>query len=320
MPGACRLLGVMFSRPFRFCAWLVATTAVALAQPEKTSSARDSRPIPAIEHVCIISVDGLRPDRALYASMPNLRGMLKNGSYSFWAKTTPNSITLPSHVSMLTGVSPRRHGIEWNSDLPLTRPIYPGVPTIFEVARAAGYSTALIAGKKKFNIFNEPGALTYADIPDGQSPNAAVSLAAARVIEDHKPDLIFIHFADVDATGHRYGWGSPEQLAAIEETDVRLGEILDAFKRAGISESTFIIVTADHGGTGRGHGPDDPRSRFIPWIASGPHVRAGFDLTQLADLDVHTEDSAATALYLLGIPLPSYLEGHPVRAAFDTAH
>ena len=40
---------------------------------------RPQRPIPAVEHVLIISIDGLRPDLALLADMPNLRGLLKQG-------------------------------------------------------------------------------------------------------------------------------------------------------------------------------------------------------------------------------------------------
>jgi arylsulfatase A-like enzyme len=129
--------------------------------------------------------------------------------------------------------------------------------------------------------------------------------------------LFFIHFPEVDNFGHKDGWGSPEQFAAIEQTDARLGEIFDALDRAQIRQSTFIIVTADHGGAGRTHGPDDFRSRYIPWIANGPGVHAGFDLTQIASLEVNTEDSAATALYLLGLNLPPYLDGKPVAVIFE---
>ncbi len=279
--------------------------------------AAPQRPYTDIEHVCIISVDGLRPDRALTADMPNLRALMKAGTYTFWAKTTPNAITLPSHVSMLTGVSPRKHGIEWNSDLPLTHPIYPGVPTIFELASRVGYSTAVIAGKVKFNILDKPGALSFRSIAKTDtSTNEDVLAGAQAIIEQHRPQLIFIHFPEVDNWGHAKGWGSPEQLAAIERTDHQIGEVLASLERAGMRASTLLIVTSDHGGAGRTHGPDDPRSRFIPWVIAGPHIRANFDLTQMADLEIRTEDTAATALYVLGIQIPPYFDGQPVVAAF----
>jgi Uncharacterized proteins of the AP superfamily len=278
------------------------------------------RPIPAVEHVLIISIDGLRPDRALWADMPVLRSMAKNGAYTFWARTTAVSITLPSHTSMLTGVTPRKHGVEWNSDLPLNEPVYPRVPTVFELAKNAGYTTALIAGKSKFSTLAKPGTVTWTAIPEAKNSSgshATVTAAAARIIEEHKPALIVVHYNEVDSTGHKYGWGSAEQFAKIEETDRELGHLLEALDRAGIRNSTTIIVSADHGGAGRTHGPDDARSRHIPWIASGAGVVKGIDLTQDADLQVDTEDTCVTACWLLGLPLLPYFDGKPVLSAFD---
>ena len=279
---------------------------------------KPQRPLPAIEHVVLISIDGLRPDRALLADMPTLRSMLKNGTYTFWAKTTAVAVTLPSHTSMLTGVIPYKHGIEWNHDLPLSEPVYPAVPTIFEMAVKSGYTTALIAGKSKFSALNKPGTVTYPVIPSAAGvSNEQVIDAAVKVIEAHKPDLIFIHFPDVDSTGHGKGWGSAEQLASIEKTDTQLAKVFAALDHVGIREKTFVLVTADHGGAGRSHGADDPRSRHIPWIVVGPGVRKNFDLTSFAALEVRTEDTCATACYLLGLPQRPYFDGHPVMAAFE---
>src|SRR3954471_10841755 len=101
------------------------------------------RPFPDVSHVVIISIDGMRPDRMLYANMPAVRRVLAKAAYSFWARTTAVAVTLPSHVSMLTGVTPQKHGITWNSDdLPFLETVYPKKPTIMEMARQSGYSTA----------------------------------------------------------------------------------------------------------------------------------------------------------------------------------
>ncbi|MFT3782322.1 MAG: ectonucleotide pyrophosphatase/phosphodiesterase [Nibricoccus sp.] len=280
--------------------------------------AKPQRPIPAVQHVLVISIDGLRPDRALLADMPNLRSMLKNGAYTFWAKTTAVSITLPSHTSMLTGVTPNKHGIEWNRDLPFKEPVYPNVPTLFEMASKAGYSAAMVAGKSKFSALAKPGTVNWVAVPDeGRSSNEAVLESAVKLIEAKKPDLLFVHFPDVDANGHAHGWGSREQFAAIEKTDRQLGELFAALDRAGIRQSTFIILSADHGGAGLTHGADDARSRHIPWIACGPGVRKNFDLTTSVSLEVRTEDTCATACYLLGLPQQPYFDGHPVMLAFE---
>lgn len=282
-------------------------------------AARPQRPIPAVEHVLIVSIDGLRPDSALLADMPNLRGLLRRGAYTFWAKTTAVSITLPSHVSMLTGVTPNKHGIEWNRELPFAEPVYTNVPTVFEMATKAGYTAAMVAGKSKFVALVRPGTLTWSWVPaEGvKTTNKTVTAQAIEMLEKHRPDLLMVHFPDVDAVGHAKGWGSPEQLVCIEKTDRQLGELLAALERAGLSASTFVLVTADHGGAGLSHGADDARSRHIPWIAVGPGVRKNFDLTGSASLEVRIEDTCATACYLLGLPQAPYFDGHPVLPAFE---
>jgi predicted AlkP superfamily pyrophosphatase or phosphodiesterase len=279
--------------------------------------AKPQRPIPAIEHVVIISIDGLRPDRLLLARTPVMHGMVEQGTYSFWAKTTAVSITLPSHVSMLTGVNPRKHKIEWNEDLPLTHPIYPAQPTIFEMAKKVGYTTAMVTGKAKFEPLTKPGTLDYQFVPEKDlEVDEPVCDKAVEVIAQLKPNVLFVHFPADDKTGHKFGWGSPEQLAAIERADGCVGRVIAAIESAGLKPSTFVIVTSDHGGAGLTHGPDDPRSRTIPWIATGPNVRKKFDLTQIGDLDIRTEDTCATGCWLLGLALPVYFDGHPVRQAF----
>ena len=278
---------------------------------------RPVRPIPEIERVVVISIDGLRPDRLLLADTPVIHALIKGGAYTFWAKTTAVSITLPSHVSMLTGMTPNKHGITWNTDLPFSSPVYPAFPTIFETAKLGGYTTALVTGKSKFGPLTKPGTLDFVFMPEKNlAEDSLVADEAVKVIHRLKPDLLFIHFPTVDGAGHKFGWGSPEQLAAIGQADMAVGRVVAALEEMDLRKSTLIIVTSDHGGQGLVHGPEDARSRHIPWIANGPGVRPGFDLTQIAELEVRTEDTACTVLYLLGAPLPVYLEGKPVLSAF----
>jgi len=85
-----------------------------------------------------------------------------------------------------------------------------------------------------------------------------------------------------------------------------------------LTDSTAFIITADHGGFGRQHGPDDPRCRYIPWICFGPGIRQNLDLTTL-DLSttgrdaIDTEDTFCTACYLLGIPIIKPVDGKAVK-------
>jgi len=278
------------------------SNAVALAQPAPSTSPSVNLAHPKL---LIVSFDGLRPDLALRADMPTFRSVLARGSYSFWARTTELSVTLPSHTSMLTGVTPARHGITFNDT---QEGDYVKTPTLFAVAKQAGYSTACVAGKRKFVTLAVPGTCDFEWIQDEKS-DRVVAQHAAEFIDLHAPDVLFVHLGAIDYTGHGPGWGTPEQIAAIEDADRALATLIDALKRRGVFDQTTMILSADHGGAGRTHGPDDARSRHIPWVIAGPGIRHNLDLTIFPDLVINTEDTFATACWALGITPPANIDG-----------
>lgn len=271
--------------------------------------------------VLIISVDGLRPDLLLRAKAPHIQGLMNRGSYSLWAHTTDVAITLPSHVSMLTGVTPPRHGIHFNKDIPASQMVYPNAPTLFELAKEAGYTTGIATSKSKFDPIARPGVVDWVEIPDPKGgsaiADALTAKAASNLIRQHKPQVMFTHFADVDRAGHKHGWSSPEQLKAIASADAAVGQVLAALKDANVANSTVIILSSDHGGSGSGHGAGDERSKFIPWIAAGPGIRKNYDLTSHRSLTIRTYDTFATACFILGLPYDTAIDGKPIYAIID---
>ena len=291
---------------------------ICLLSPIAFADTPSSQPSTQPVRVLIVSIDGLRPDLALRAATPHLHHLMESGSFSFWARTTPLAITLPSHTSMLTGVIPRKHEIEWNKDLPLREPVYPNFPTLMEVAKKHGYTTAMVAGKSKFSVLAKPGTLDWSWIAaTSTSQDADVAEHAVQILREHQPQVMFIHFPSVDNVGHAKGWGSAEQLAAIAQADDCLGRVLAVLDELKLRDQTFIILTADHGGAGRTHVPDDPRSRHIPWIAVGPGVRKNLDLTTYPDLTINTEDTFATACRVLKLSLDKNIDGKPIKEIFS---
>ncbi len=282
-----------------------------------TIFAQIARPVPAVSHVLIVSIDGARPDLLMRAQMPNVRKLMQRASFSLWARTIPEAITLPSHTSMVTGVSIAAHGIDWNNDQPADKRIAVKVPTLFQLAKQANLSTMLVAGKSKFITLSENG-VDWAAVPDAgkKFADAEVAQRAAAIITEHKPDVMFVHFPDNDSAGHGHGWGSPTEIKALEAADVALGVVLDALDQAKLTDSTLVILSADHGGTGKNHGKNDVRSRHIPWIAAAPGVKADYDLTQITGLEIDTQDTFATACWVLGIELPEHCEGKPIEQIF----
>src|SRR5215216_3740146 len=210
-------------------------TLTATATPTETATATQTpTAVPSTRRVVIISIDGLRPDAILLAPMPNLIGLMQKSAFSLGARTVFPSVTLVAHSSMLTGMCPSKHGVDWNDYLPET-----------------------------------------------------------------------------DLAGHAYGWLSPEQISTIQRADETLGRLLAELDARNLRDETLIIVTADHGGNGQGHGSDSRKDMTIPWIASGPGIQPKILITL-----VHTMDTAATAAFALGLEIPYERDGVPVYEAF----
>ncbi|HVM51056.1 MAG TPA: alkaline phosphatase family protein [Candidatus Acidoferrum sp.] len=273
-------------------------------------------PSPHAEHVFIISIDGGKPAVIAQSPMPVLQRLVHGGAYTWSASTIYPSITLPAHTSMLTGVGPDKHHILWNSWRPSKGVV--SVTTVFAEAKKAALTTAMFVGKEKFRHLAQPGTVDKFEFgPEGARKSQTVGArivaeGAAHYILEHKPNLCFIHFADPDTIGHKYGWGSAQQIKALGDVDGALGDVIGAISAAGLSEESVVIITADHGGHGRTHGTKRPEDMLIPWIAWGKDVQHDLTLTQ----PITTCDTAATALWALGLPVPDTFEGKPVTSAF----
>jgi predicted AlkP superfamily pyrophosphatase or phosphodiesterase len=261
-------------------------------------------PQQSVRRVLVISVDGLRPDALAAAEgVPHVAALQARGTSARSARTVVPPLTLPAHVSMLTGYLPAGHGVSWNDGWHPEQRLR--VPSVFGLARRAGLRTVLVTGKLKFRQFDEAGCLDSFVLANG---DVAVANAAVVAIQAGF-DLMLVHLADVDAVGHRSGWMSAEYLDQVAAADRAVGRIL-----AALPSGTTVILTADHGGNARGHGEDRPEDMSIPWVIAGPGVLMGYTLPPQAK--VTTLDTAATAAYVLGFALPSDAGGRPVLAAF----
>jgi predicted AlkP superfamily pyrophosphatase or phosphodiesterase len=276
------------------------------ATPTQTPSLTPT-PAPQASRVLILSIDGLRPDAILAAPMPNLLNLMQtSAAYSLNAQTIYPSATLPAHSSMLTGLCPSKHGVDWNDYLPEKG--YANGTDIFDLAHAAGLQTVMYVGKEKLRQVTEPSSTDiFVYINDRDL------VIADDLIANFPRDfgLLFVHFPLVDGMGHEYGWMSPEQLSVAYRADEALGNILAELDARGLRDETLIIVTADHGGHDTSHGSSRPEDMTIPWIASGPGIQPKVLTTQ-----VHTMDTAATAAFILGLPIPPEWDGLPVYEAF----
>lgn len=274
---------------------------------------------PRAEHVFIISFDQGDPALIQRSDMPTFHAMAAEGARTWNAYTVVPSLTLPAHTSMLTGVGPQVHQVLWNDYEPDKGRVK--VPTIFSLAKQHGLVTAMFVGKEKFEHLLLPGSLDAFVWPKPDDGAKSVAEIFAAQVGKLKPNLCFIHFRDPDTAGHAHGGSSPEKMSALADCDAALKIIKDAIAAAGLTNSV-IILTADHGshdiknkdgkivGT---HGSAETSDVTIPWIAWGSGVKKDFTITA----PVVQYDTAATALWLLDVPLPESFWGRPVTSAFE---
>ncbi len=99
------------------------------------------------------------------------------------------------------------------------------------------------------------------------------------------PDFVFHELILTDGVGHDYGPHSEGMRSALEESDRRIGRILDLLEEQGQRQETLFVVTADHG-----MAPQDVSLAANP----GRHVKTVGLSAQVADsmvwlLDCHLE-------------------------------
>ncbi len=258
--------------------------------------------------VVFIMIDGLRPDAIGPARMPTLASLRTRGSSTLRARSVMPSVTLPCHMSIFHSVPPTRHGITTNDFTPQVRPI----PGLVERLRAADRRASffynwdplrnLCLPEKLFSSF-------YREVYPPYNPQADqwVADTAAREISADRPDFAFVYLGGVDVEGHRFGWMSDEQLRQAELADAAVGTVLSA-----LNDDTAVILHADHGGHERGHGTEMAEDMTIPWVAAGPGIKAGYEITGPVSL----LDTTPTSARLIGIAPHHEWEGRAVEEIF----
>ncbi|MBK7450229.1 MAG: alkaline phosphatase family protein [Anaerolineales bacterium] len=263
-------------------------------------------PAPPARRVLILSIDGFRPDAIPLAPMPFLTSLLAQSAYSLTAQTVYPSVTLVSHTSMLSGQCPAKHKVDWNDYIPANG--YAQVTDLFDVVHTAGMQTVMYVGKEKLRQITEPPSTDIFKFINDRDLVITDDLIA-NFPADFR--LMFVHFPTTDWMGHEYGWLSGEQLSVLFRADQALEKLVTELNNRGLMSETLFIITADHGGHATTHGTSLYEDMTIPWIAFG----AGIHPAALTS-PITTVDTASTAAFALGLPIPAEWDGVPIYEAF----
>jgi arylsulfatase A-like enzyme/tetratricopeptide (TPR) repeat protein len=283
----------------------------------------------ALQNVVLITIDTLRADRVGRAVAPTLDRLAQSG-VQFTNARTAVPLTLPAHVSLMTGTAPPIHGVRDNGI-----PFSGGLPTLAKIFRGAGYRTAAFVGAyvldRRFGLAD--GFDTYDDRVK-RDPDAAARLEAERraaevvdaavawLAQDAagQPSFLWVHLYDPHAPYDppaeyrrlREASGEPRRSEAeaggsslydgeVRYADAEIARLLQHMPR-GLLDRTVLVVAGDHGeGLGE-HGEAthgmlayDSTLR-VPLIVSAPGLAA----RQIA-APTSLTDVAPTVLRLAGV-------------------
>ena len=265
---------------------------------------KNKRPV---EHVILISIDGLRPDAITNLgpkAAPTFYKIFKTGATTLNARTDFDfTVTLPDHLCMLTslrvtGKNGHNYSINTYNGQTVHQQKGKYVPSIFDAIHEHGLRSAFFSAKSKFMLYVKSyGAKGL----DGQ-PNVdyqgkylidayeltdyndeAIVAAFLKELTTSSEDFLFLHLSDPDKTGHTQAWNvttGSGYMNAVKKIDKLLGKILKTIERnKKLAGKTVLIVTSDHGGFGTAHTQaGDVRDYTIPFLVWGKPVAKGVDL------------------------------------------
>ncbi len=217
--------------------------------------------------ILIIGIDGCRPDVLQFASTPNIDGLLPNSIYSYHGLNNDITYSGPGWSAMMTGVWSNKHGVTDNNFNGSDFVSYPHFVKRIEENNPDLYTVSI----SQWHPINNSIVLDFADFKYNAPTEADVTSEAINQLENEDPDVMFLHYDEVDHAGHAHGFSEqiPQYVTAIEGVDTQVGLVLDAlYERPNYpTENWLILLSTDHGGIGTSHGGNSPEEETIFYIA-----------------------------------------------------
>jgi arylsulfatase A-like enzyme/predicted Zn-dependent protease len=285
-------------------------------------------------NLLLVSLDTVRADHLgcyhdAAAQTPQIDDLAASG-LRFEQATTVIPLTLPAHSSLMTGTFPGWHGVRDNGGFYLGDDQL----TLAETLRDKGFRTGGFVGAfvldrrwgiaqgfdRYFDDFDLDRFASAAAMDMIQRPGSEVVDRALEWLQAEPKRRFFawVHLYDAHSP-----YEAPEPFqsrfprtrdgaydAEIASADAQVGRLVGALRADGRLADTLVIVVADHGEMLGEHGELThgffiyEGATHIPLIISGPGVPARVVADQVRIVDV-----MPTALSLLGVPVPTQVQG-----------
>lgn len=220
-------------------------------------------------------------------TLPTFNSFITDGAHSKDVTSVYPTVTYTCHTSLSTGNYAKSHGIynnELYDPKHATKQNWHWyekdikVPTFFDYAKQAGLSTAsvlwpVMAGApidynvpeiwsvdgstSRTQLFLKYGTKNvlwpvakYKKLLKGTTQPYLDNFTEAittYIIKKKKPNLIAIHFTELDTVRHLYGLDSQESLTALKRIDKRIAHIIESIDKIGVLKNTNFVLLGDHG-------------------------------------------------------------------------
>lgn len=289
--------------------------------------------------VIIISIDTLRADR-----LPayGYRGVatpaidaLRRDAILYRNAWSHCPMTLPSHVSMLTGLLPPQHGVRNNLGYVFDGTKHQSLPKLLGgsgYGTAAAISAYVLRGStglgKEFDHY-EDAIGARADVAVGElQRDGDATLAAARewiAANRARPFFYMLHlfephtpYAAPEPFRSRYAHAPYD--GEVAASDAIVGRFLDFLKESGIYDRATIVLLSDHGEGLGDHGEAEHgvflyrEALQVPLIVKLPdNARAN----STVDANVQLIDVYPTVAELAGAKVPAAVQGQSLLGDID---
>jgi len=259
--------------------------------------------------VIVISIDTLRADHVSARTTPHIDALSRDGLV-FRNAWSHSPLTLPSHLSVFTGMLPPEHGVRDNAGYRFDAKAH---PTLASVLRDNGYrtgaavsayvlrgSTGVAAGFDEYD--DAIGIVDGAPVGALQRSGDVTETIAERWIaaQSEKPFFLFLHLYEPHTPY------TPTYDADVAHADAIVGKFVDFLRRRGLYDRAVIVLLSDHGEGLMDHGEQEHgvllyrESLQVPLIVKP----AGAREHRQVDSPVALVDVMPTILELAGCPAP----------------
>jgi tetratricopeptide (TPR) repeat protein len=272
--------------------------------------------------VIMISIDTLRADHVSRVATPHIDALARD-AIVFRNAWSHSPLTLPSHLSLFTGLLPPEHGVRDNAGYRFDGAAH---PTLAGLLRASGYRTG--AAVSAYVLRGATGVSSGFDdyddaigIVDGAPAGAlqrrgeVTEKLAERWLAAHgdKPFFFFLHLYEPHTPY------TPTYDADVARADAIVGTFLDFLRTKNLYDRAVVVLLSDHGEGLMDHGEQEHgvllyrESLQVPLIVKPARSREHREV----DTPVALIDVLPTILELAGVPAPR-VRGRSLVAAKES--